>query len=66
MLRVRGCGKVFTYVCLAYIDVVHIYYVLEYPLGYVPSCVMLLLGFIYLEINFYLRIGVPLSPSVLS
>ena len=32
------------------------------PLGYVPSRDMLLLGFIYLEINFYLSIGVPLSP----
>ena len=33
------------------------------PLGYVPSHDMLLLGFIYLEINFYLSIGVPLSPG---
>ena len=33
------------------------------PFGYVPYGVMLLLGFTYLEINFYLRIRVSFSPS---
>ena len=34
------------------------------PRGYVPSHAMLILGFLYLEIKFFFRIGVPLSPSM--